>query len=123
MVQPMSTDPKPPTVPARLSAKAAQLAAEAAASRASAALEDAAHGVLDDMERLLFGAVGGAEAAIRAEEAAGSALDRARAAHGLEAGPPPPPREDPVARARQQLAELKAARAAGAAEPERKKTL
>lgn len=124
MVRGMPTEPKPPPLPERLSGKAAQLAAEAAGRRAVGALESAAHSVLDDVERLVFGSVGGAEAAIRAEEGAGSALERARAAYGLEAQPAtPPPAEDPLARAQQQLAELKARRAAPTPGSERKKTL
>lgn len=120
----MSNEAKPPSVADRLSAEAAKLAAEKAVNRAVSAVEGMAHGVLDDVERLVFGSVGGAQAVIDAESQGGDALERARAAHGLQpTAPPAAPKEDPLERARAQLAEMKARRAPPPDEPERKKTL
>ena len=119
-------DEKPPPSPLTTAqAKAAQIALEGAARRAAAAVEGAAHRALDEVERLVFGEVGGAEAQVKADSEGGSALERARAQYGLPPTPAPVPTENPVERARAQLAALKAERSAGgdALPVERKKTL
>ncbi len=130
--------------------RAARAAAEATVEAAAAAASKVAHGVLDGLETLLFGKVGAAEEAARAE--VGDPLDRLRAKYAdkpagtpdatpsgtptdapdapeaAKPAPEParPPREDPVARARAELDALKAARdrrASGDEGPPIKKTL
>ncbi|MSQ01766.1 MAG: hypothetical protein EXR71_07720 [Myxococcales bacterium] len=84
----------------------------APAAGAMRAVESAAHAALDGVERILFGAVGGAEDAVRELEAE-SALDRARRHYGVAPAEPTATAhaEDPVARAQKQLDELKRLRA------------
>lgn len=115
----MSDAPKSPLDRARVEKAAVEAAASAAASAAADAATRAGHGVLDAIETLLFGKVGGAEEAIRAEEGVDPlARLRADAAKAdalraeVQAADPAPPREDPEAVARRQLEALKAARGA-----------
>ncbi len=130
--------------------RAARAAGEAAVTAAVTAAGKMATGVLDGIETLLFGRVGAAEEAAKAED--GDPLARLRARYDADVaavkraggGAPAadagtedpmtpaqpvatarPPREDPVARARAELEALKAARGKSAPSPDepRKKTL
>ena len=112
---------------ATVRAEAARLAAEASLAAARGGLERTADGALDAVEKLLFGKVGGAAEAVRAESSA-DALERLRAqyrdpATGGPAVAPPPSREEAEAEARRQLAELKADRKARREGGDVKKTL
>ena len=113
-------------------ARAASAAAEAAVAAAADAAARLAHGVLDGLESLVFGKVGGAAEAARADD--GDPLARLRERYGetgaaradgaadaapTAGGPPPPPpaasgsgsaRAAAEARARAELEALKAAR-------------
>ncbi len=118
-------------------ARAARATVEAAADVATEAAAKVAHGVLDGLEALVFGKVGAAEQAAKADD--GDPLARLRARYAADDAPKaaaPAPRAptaaplasakvDPVARARAELDALKAARAAprSADPPPTKKTL
>lgn len=109
---------------ARAARAAAEATAAAAVEAASQAASKVAHGVLDGLETLIFGRVGGAEEAATRDD--GDPLDRLRARYAAEkppaapdapapaeATPPAPARpakEDPVARAKAEFEALKAAR-------------
>lgn len=109
---------------------------EATADAAVATAGKVATGVLDTLEALLFGRVGGAEDAAKADE--GDPITRMRTRYNADVAtvkaetPPgaaptgsPLPRPDPVARARAELEALKAARAERVSAPDAppKKTL
>lgn len=110
-------DPKDPSavddLKARLEREALRIGAEKAANEAMAGIGRAAGSALDGLERALFGKVGGAEEVIRREETA-DPLERLRREVGVErpAAPPPPSKEDALARAKKELEALKLARAA-----------
>jgi hypothetical protein len=94
-------------------AQAAEKAAELAARAALASVERAASSLLDGLESAIFGKVGGAAAAVAAEEEA-DPLERLRKRYGA-AEAPKPPVDDPVARAKRTLEEMKRAREANTA--------
>lgn len=133
----MAKDPETPgpldTLADEARSRAARAAVEAAAEAAVATAGRVANGVLDGLESLLFGRVGAAEEAAKADDpdplarirakydADVAAVHRADGADGatkreaapaapVQAAPPRPAKEDPVVRARAELEALKAAR-------------
>lgn len=98
--------------------RAAAAAAEAAVAGAAKAVAKAADGVLDGLESMLFGKVGGAKEHLDRENA--DPLDRLRAQYAKpepKEAPKAAPKVDPVAKARAELEALKAARGAKAEPP------
>lgn len=95
-------------------ARATRATADAALDAAGSAASKVAHSMLDGLETLLFGRVGGAEEAATEKES--DPLARMRQLYTAPPAPAPAPaREDPVARARADLDALKAARKSPAA--------